>query len=76
MKKLLILMLSFTMIFTMSSCDLFELTDSNSSVESSLSDGADDATSESSSSNDMDENSEVSLPTIEGENELPLIPIG
>ena len=81
MKKLLIFILCLGMIFTVAACDLFNYTtSSNSQTESSesidnSSDSSEDSSNDS-SSDSSDDSSTVTPPIIDGENEMPLVPIG
>ena len=73
MKKLLMLILCLWLTFAFGACDLFnDTTSSNSQTESSESidnskDSSDDSSGDSSS---------ATPPIIDGENEMPLVPIG
>lgn len=81
MKKLWMLILCLGMIFSIGACDLIDnITNSNNEIENSESiensgdssgNGPENVTDDSS-----DENSSVTPPIIDGENEMPLVPIG
>ena len=83
-KKLLILILCLGLTFAFGACDLFnDTTSSNSQTESSESiDNSGDNSSDNSgdnsgdSSGDNSGDSSADAPIIDGENEMPLVPIG
>ena len=92
MKKLLMLILCLGLTFAFGACDLFnDTTSSNSQTESSESidnskdssenssdttDNSSDDSSNDSSSDSSDDSSTVTPPIIDGDNEMPLVPIG
>lgn len=80
MKKLLMLILCLGLTFAFGACDLFnDTTSSNSQTESSESiDNSKDSSENSSDTTDnsSDDSSTVPPPIIDGENEMPLVPIG
>ena len=89
MKKLLVFILCLGLTFAFGACDLFnDTTSSNSQTESSESidnskdssdDSSDDSSSDSSDDSSDDssgDSSSATPPIIDGENEMPLVPIG
>ena len=88
MKKLLIFILCLGMIFTVAACGLSDNSSSNGGTESSgnidnssdlLDNSSNDSTNDSSndsSSDSSEDSSTVPPPIIDGENEMPLVPIG
>lgn len=79
MKKLLMLALGIGMIFAVVGCKALDNADSHNSIENSSNTSSwEESSSEvsnDSTDNSADDSSVVSPPTIDGENELPLIPI-
>ena len=73
MKKLLMLVLCLGITFAFGACQLgANSTSSNNSTESSENIGNSSETS----SDNSEDNSSVTPPVIDGENEMPLVPIG